>query len=400
MKGLHDYYMQQGFVPTFADFRSDSELAAYSAMRASVMRDRLRLPPRIFNGADVLEFGPDTGENALVFAEWGAQLTLVEPNEAAHGYIRDYFERFGRSPALKALHAEELLAYRDPARYDFIIAEGFMYAIKPTRAWLDAFRRLLRDDGMFIISFYERHGAMYELALKALHAMHRRRTGLDAQAAAHQLYDDKWDSIPHTRPFSSWVMDVLEQPFVRRAYFIDAAEFVTESLAAGFDMYSAHPRYDDVLGVDWHKRVVPSEVRAERSRVHIAKSVLSFLTGRTLYIGERERAREVTALADRLTAAIDSLVDADDAVAIRTAAGSLEGLAEFTKASWVTGEAADRTLAAETFASFAAAFRLAAEPGEGLIRHTSTDPRFIAEWGIPNHFAVGRALADEPPDLK
>jgi hypothetical protein len=241
---------------------------------------------------------------------------------------------------------------------------------------------------------------MYELALKALQAMHRRRTGLDAQASAHKLYDNKWDSIPHTRPFSSWVMDVLEQPFVRRAYFIDAAEFVSESLAAGFDIYSAHPRYDDVLAVDWHKRVLTAAQRAERSRAHIARSVLSFLTGRTLYIGELERAQEVTVIADRLTAAIDQLIDADNAAAVRTVSESFLWLAGLVDSGWVVGESSDRSLAAETFASFAAAFRLAAEPGEGLAKHTSTDTRFIAEWGIPNHFAVGRALPGSPESLK
>ena len=91
MPGLYEYYRGQQLLPTFADFQGAPEVERYAAQRAAVLRDRAGLLPAMFNGAEILEFGPDSGENALVFAMWGAQLTLVEPNERAHETIRAYF---------------------------------------------------------------------------------------------------------------------------------------------------------------------------------------------------------------------------------------------------------------------------------------------------------------------
>ena len=54
-----------------------------------------------------------------------------------------------------------------------VVAEGFIYTVQPTRAWLAAFGRLLRPGGMFFVTYYERCGAIFELALRALHRAYR-----------------------------------------------------------------------------------------------------------------------------------------------------------------------------------------------------------------------------------
>ena len=395
MQGLYEYYRGQQLLPTFADFQGASEVERYAAQRAAVLRDRAGLPAAMFNGAEVLEFGPDSGENALVFAMWGAQLTLVEPNERAHATIRAYFERFGRGGSLRALTSAHVLDYTDPLRYDMVVAEGFIYTVQPTRAWLAAFHRLLRADGFFLVTYYERCGAIFELALRALHRMYRRLTGLDAGASARALYAAKWDAIPHTRHFDSWVMDVLENPFVRAATFIDARTLVDDMAASGFDLYASYPHYDDVLAVDWHKRVLRVDERVARAHTHIERSTLSFLAGRKLFIGDLTRAAAVARDATALLDDIDALIEADDAAASGRAVTVLDSLAASVHDSSIVADSpADRRAAAEAFASFAHAFRLAANgDAAGLAAHTQNDPAFIANWGLPVHLAVGRALA-------
>ena len=394
MPGLYEYYRGQQLLPTFADFQAAPELERYAAQRAAVLRDRAGLPAAMFHGAEILEFGPDSGENALVFAMWGAQLTLVEPNERAHATIRAYFERFGRGASLRGISSAHVLDYEDPARYDLVVAEGFIYTVQPTRAWLAAFHRLLRADGLFFITYYERCGAIFELALRALQRAHQRLTGLDAEASAQRLYAAKWDAIPHTRRFESWVMDVLENPFVRAATFLDARTLVDDMAAGGFDLYSSYPHYGDVLAMEWHKREPSVEERASRARAHIERSTLSFLSGRKLYIGDAARAAAVAQDASGLVADIDALIDGDDTHASGRVIAALDGLAAAVHdVSIVADSRAERRAAAEAFASFAHAFRLAASGDAGaLVRHTQTDAAFIANWGQPVHLAVGRAL--------
>jgi hypothetical protein len=394
VQGLYEYYRGQQLLPTFADFQAAPELERYAAQRAAVLRDRAGLPTALFNGAEVLEFGPDSGENALVFAMWGAHLTLVEPNERAHETIRAYFERFGRGASLRSLSSENVLDYEDPARYDFVVAEGFIYTIQPTRAWLAAFHRLLRADGMFFITYYERCGAMFELALRALHRAHQRLTGLDAEASARRLYAAKWDAIPHTRRFESWVMDVLENPFVRAATFLDARTLVDDMAASGFDLYASYPHYGDVLAMDWHKRESTVLERTVRARAHIERSTLSFLSGRKLYIGDAARAEAIAQDARELVADIDATIDGDDTRAIQRAIAALDWLTTAVdEPSIVADDLAERRAASDAFASFAHAFRLAASgDAAGLVQHAQTDAAFIANWGQPVHLAVGRAL--------
>lgn len=394
MKALYEYYRGQTLLPTFANLQGAPEVERYAAARAAVLRDRAGLLPAVFNGADVLEFGPDSGENALVFALWGAHLTLVEPNERAHATIRSYFERFGLGESLRGISSRDVLEYTDSRRYDMVVAEGFIYTVKPTQAWLAAFHRLLHPGGLFLITYYERSGCLFELSLRALHAMLRRRTGLDATASARRLYSAKWDSIPHNRAFDSWVMDVLENPFLRAPMFIDARTFVDGCTATGFDLYASHPQYGDPLAMDWHKRVLTIEERAARARLHIERSTLSFLAGRKLYIGDGARAAAIARQVSRLMDDIDALVEADDAQRSARVIAALEDLAtSVDDPSIIADGSADRRAAAAAFASFAQAFRHAAG-GEvkALAAHTQSDAAFITSWGVPVHVAVGRAL--------
>ena len=109
---LFQYYERQDILPTFGNFKSPAELDAYAAQRRALFSDKLLLPPRLFREADVLEFGPDSGENAMVFAGWGARLTLAEPNNHAHAKIRAYFDDFGLADSLKELVSADVEGFQ------------------------------------------------------------------------------------------------------------------------------------------------------------------------------------------------------------------------------------------------------------------------------------------------
>ena len=393
MRDLYQYYREQPILPTFANLREPADLLRYAELRAAVLRDRAGLPAAMFAGKDVLEFGPDSGENALVFAEWGARLTLVEPNERAHPTIRAYFDRFGLSGSLRDFSSADVLSFQSDRRFDLIVAEGFIYTVKPTAAWLERFRRLLRPNGMFVITYCEQLGGLIEIAFGALQRAYRKATGSDALTAARTLFMAKWDTIPHTRAFESWVMDVIENPFIGATAFLDARTLVDELVANGFDLYASHPHYDDVLGVEWLKRVMGPAERAARARAHIQRSVLSFLAGAKLYIVEPQVAIQVDAIGRRLVADVDALRNSngDTGVAERASAGFTQLASLAREVELVVDAAADRCAAAELFDSWARAFALvAANDADGLAAHTNGDRAFLTGWGLPVHLAVGR----------
>jgi hypothetical protein len=390
---LFQYYERQDVLPTFGNFASPDDLDRYAQGRVRLFRDRLQLPPRIFREADLLEFGPDSGENAMVFGQWGANLTLAEPNSRALGQIRSYFERFNLGGRLRQLISADVAGFCSDQKFDVIDAEGFIYTIQPTEAWLSIFASLMRPDGYGIISYYERYGGLFELTLKAIHAAVKVLSGKPATESAELVFRAKWDSIPHTRSFASWVMDVMENPFVRIGYFLDASKLVRLVHGQGFATHSSWPVYADPLLINWHKADIPDDVLVERSVRHLERSRLSFASGRKMYLaGDAKAVDQVAGRLDRLVADADALIDEPFGDRLQAFIEGLGALAEQIRHMPIVADD-DGAVAAycATLTSVCEIFTLIGKKDlQGLQALTGSDPVFIAEWGMPTHFLVMR----------
>lgn len=390
---LFNYYERQDVLPTFGNFKSSAELEAYAGQRRELFSDKLVLPPRLFRNAEVLEFGPDSGENALVFAGWGANMTLAEPNRHAHPKIQAYFAHFGLTERLRELALADVEGFRSDRRFDIIDAEGFIYTVQPTENWLGIFHGLLNPDGYAVVSYYERYGGFFELALKAIHAAAKALTGRPALETARLLFEAKWDSIPHTRSFESWLMDVLENPFVRHRYFLDAAALCRAAHEQGFDIHSAWPAYRDSLEIYWHKKVLPGDEKLRRAVRHLDRSRLSFLGGRKLYlVGKADAVEAISASIEALVLDVDALIDDPFGASLPRVVASLASLRETIRTTDVLADdAADIEAIIATLDSFHRIFgAIGRRDASAVTALTQTDPAFINSWGQPAHFLVVR----------
>jgi hypothetical protein len=394
---LFQYYSRQDVLPTFGNFKTLEELDRYASQRRELFLDKLVLPPRLFRDADVLELGPDSGENAMVFARWGARMTLAEPNIRAHATIRGYFTRFGIDDRLREVVSSDVEGFSSGDRFDIVDAEGFIYTIQPTMSWLRKFSELLNPDGYAIVSYYERHGGFFELALKAIHAAAKAITKLPALEAATNLFDAKWNSIPHTRSFESWLMDVLENPFVRYRYFIDAATLCTEADATGFDVHAAWPAYRDTLDVYWHKKIYSRDEKLRRTLQHLRRSQLSFLFGQKLYLaGKPDEIDFVTTLLEQLSLDVDASIDDPLGERVPRIVSNLVSLRKKLRAMEIlSDDAAAVDALGETLTSFSLIFdAIARGDVDGLTAMTQSSGPFISTWGLPAHFSVLRKRSD------
>jgi hypothetical protein len=397
---LFQYYERQDVLPTFGNFKSPTQLEAYVAQRRELFADKLMLPPRLFRDAEALEFGPDSGENAMVFAGWGARMTLAEPNRRAHAKIQAYFERFGLTDRLRGLALTDVEGFRSERRFDVIDAEGFIYTIQPSETWLRIFHQLLHPEGCAIVSYYERYGGFFELALKAIHAAGKALTGRGPLETAKLLFGAKWNSIPHTRAFESWLMDVLENPFVRYRTFIEAGELCRAADGLGFDLHSAWPAYRDALDIYWHKKVHSRQEVQRRTSQHLRRSRLSFLGGRKLYlVGEEAAVDAICSLIERLVRDIDRLIDEPFGDSLMQVISALASLRDILRTTGIfTDDKADIEAFTETIDSF---FRIFSAVGrrdaDGLAALTQSDQAFIDAWGQPAHFLVLRKRPDLSP---
>lgn len=393
---LYGYYQQQDVLPTHGAFKSAADLAPHEHHRRRLFTDKLKLPPALFRGARMLEFGPDAGENSLVFAQWGADCTLAEPNPKAHPVIREYFRRFGLEPKLRALETWDVKNFPEPAtdaeRFDLVDAEGFIYTIQPTELWVQKCARLTRPGGMVVLFYYEACGGFLELMLRVVQARHRALTGLDAVASARALFQTKWDSIPHKRRLESWTMDVLENPFVRLKYFLDPATLCEQMAAAGLWHYSSWPTYDGGLDVHWFKRELPGAERLRQQRDFIRRSRLSHVFGRKHFLSQAEDDFEPRLLA--LLAGVDGLIDQFSPARAEQLATELSVLESGLHAAAPMAVPADTERSLQTVASLRELLRLQAAGDAGAIAHfCNQDRAFLEAWGMPSHFAVFRRAA-------
>ena len=390
---LFNYYERQDVLPTFGNFKSSAELEAYANQRRELFSDKLALPPRLFGAAEVLEFGPDSGENALVFAGWGANMTLAEPNRHAHPKIEAYFAHFGRTERLRGLALADVEGFHSDRRFDIIDAEGFIYTVQPSAKWLGIFYRLLNPDGYAVVSYYERYGGFFELALKAIHAAGKALTGRAALETAKLLFEAKWNSIPHTRSFESWLMDVLENPFVRHRYFLDAAALCTAAHEQGFDIHSAWPAYRDSLDIYWHKKVLSGDEKLHRATRHLDRSRLSFLGGRKLYlVGKADAVQAISASIEALVLDVDGMIDDPFGDSLPRVVAGLASLRETIRtADVLADDAADIEAIIATLDSFHRIFGAIGRRDMSTVTAlTQSDPAFINTWGQPAHFLVVR----------
>ncbi len=392
---VYEYYIEQEVLPTYGGFRSRKELEAYEKQRREIFTDKLFLPKSLFKDARLIEFGPDAGENSLVFGLWGARCTLVEPNIKAHQVIRQYFRQFGLSDKLVRLDHSDMEAFSRRAaseeNFDVIDAEGFMNTVRPRSLWIELFGRLLNSDGFVILFDTEAFGSFMELMLKVIHARVREVTGMKSLEVARKLFTTKWNSIPHKRSMESWVMDVLENPFVRLRYFFEPQSLCKEMYEGGFYLYSSWPPYKDGLHVRWFKKALTAEEQLAMQSEFIARSRLSHIFGRKHFLLNADTSVEKTL--SGLLNLCDRMIDRFDTEGAMQCIDHLSAVAKLVSSDAVVADAQDKVHTLQLIQSLQSILHLLVR-GEvsDLIVLCNSDEAFIRTWGLVSHFAIFRKL--------
>lgn len=92
-----------------------------------LFRDHLQFPPRMFNGAKVLEFGGGTGERSLLYNEWGAHLTVIEMNPLAVARAQHLFRTLGNSSVPFTFINASLFEAEIDESFDIVACNGVLH---------------------------------------------------------------------------------------------------------------------------------------------------------------------------------------------------------------------------------------------------------------------------------
>lgn len=393
-ESLHAYYRDQSILPTFAALQTRNELQAFADKRELMFLENLQIPSRLFQNARVLEVGPDSGENALVFAQWGSRLTLVEPNARAWGVIQNYLDHFKLGDCIEHFAKMSLEEFSSRNKFDFIVAEGFIFTIRPEHRWINSFKKLSKPGGYLILTQSESSGMLFDLLWRAVHVRIKRLTGLNSSEAARLLFLKKWNSIPHTRSFESWVMDMLNNPFARLKYCYDARWFYTFLERNGFSMYSSWPCYQDALSMSWHKRRIDRWEKISRNLAYLSRSRLSFALGCKSFVrtDSTAKVREINHWIDVLVSSIDGLIKSFNRPAVAKALIHAERLADFVRKGGTLEE--DQTAlvsSGEVLSGLLSLLKaMRGEDANRIIEICNNNKALLHSWGVPHHLYVFR----------
>ncbi len=294
MRNVVDYYRRTGFNPVPLDLGEEAVRRAHVGRRVHLYQDHLHIPLGWLAGREVIEFGCNTGENALVLAAYGARLTLVEPQPEACERLLRLFERFGLKDRITVCTTDNAETYVPDRLYDFVIAEGFLSMMPDGLAVLRRVLRCVAPGGIGVVSFNDLHGCLLEFVRMAMLRRILDGEGIEdpasdeALAAARKAFAEDFDALPGGRPLEAWWRDNFLNPYVRASYCWTWPGFLAASTDAGCFCHGTSPPWLPTGPLAWYKQVASPEERRRFVLGQWRSRFAYFLTGSSEAVGGDE----------------------------------------------------------------------------------------------------------------
>jgi protein-L-isoaspartate O-methyltransferase len=261
------FYQQTLLNPGEISLETDQAWRTQVAKRVNLYQNHLHIPLAFLRDRSVLEFGCASGENALVLADAGANLTLVEPNELLHPRLRDLFARFGLHNRLVRLCSDGVGEFQSPTPYDLVLAEGFLFALPNRDAMVAKLAGLLARGGFGVISFNDRYGMLIEATKRLIWRRACDLAGVSdlggeqSLEVARSLYGESYAKSNASRAFYTWWKDNLVSPFLTSPYLWSFPELLPIVEAAGCEFYASSPQWTSLDRFSWYKNVLDTQTR-------------------------------------------------------------------------------------------------------------------------------------------
>lgn len=325
ISSLLEYYQQNCFNPVPISLEDRASWETHFAKRRNLYESHLGIPLSLLGERSVLEFGCNSGENALVLACVGAKLSLVEPNNQVLPQLQLLFQKFGLEKQVIALSQEEIGEFVSNSLYDLVLAEGFLFTLPNRDEMAQKIGNLLKPGGFGIISFNDRYGCFLEMTRRMLLWRAYQIQGIelkDIQSAValeigRKFYQEDFVRISASRPFEAWWKDTLINPFLMSKYHWSYSEVLSQVEQVGCEFYSSSPKWTTYEYFNWYKKTSSRDENRQNFQDNYKRVFPFFLTGLSPNAGEwsvanseliNEVAQLVAKLADfDLNSAIESI---------------------------------------------------------------------------------------------
>ena len=222
----------------FSD-KTEKDYEAYKANAAYLYRDLLKVPPQMFSGRSLIDFGAGTGENTVYLANWGAKCTLVEMNDAAQSISKDVFRKYTDNYRDHRFVCSSIFDYEGPDKYDVVHCRGVLSHTANKEGAFSRIASFLKPGGYLIFGDPNKAGGFQNMLQRYI--IYKFATTTDEMVTVSELLfkddiDRSQKAINRTRRaiiFDRWVVQSQDDASVGEVLrWFDENDLV---------LYSSHP---------------------------------------------------------------------------------------------------------------------------------------------------------------
>jgi SAM-dependent methyltransferase len=245
-----DFYSKHGIIPTRQDI---SNLRRHCDRRQALYR-HLGLPPGVFHGASVLEFGPGSGHNAVGTGRLGPRrYLLVDGNPPSLASTNRLLRH--HCPGLKfELKHSSIMAFRSDEKFDVVLCEAVIPTQKNPPAFFRHVARFVRPGGVFVYTCMDAISLLADMLRRWL-AWNLVRNVQDFDAKVARLvefFQPDIAALPGmSRRPEDWVIDQILHPWTGPLFSIPES---LGALGARGTVLGSSPRF--LTDWRWYKNIV------------------------------------------------------------------------------------------------------------------------------------------------
>jgi len=237
------FYNHIGFAPTRQQKSSDNTL---SARRAFLYRT-LGIPNIAVQDADIIEFGPGSGENSDILISLAPRsYKFVDGSDAVLTNLQDRLTTAASSSTVVPqfmFSASNILDYEDDALYDLVICEGVLPMQMKPREMATHVLSFVRPGGAVILTCFDSVSAFSEIARRYVASSIFEDLEY-SEELVRQLVDFFTPDFTHlpgmTRRPEDWVLDSIINPWLGNFFSLqDALELAND----GYALLGTSPRF-------------------------------------------------------------------------------------------------------------------------------------------------------------
>lgn len=207
-----------------------------------IYREHFKFPSKMFDGAELIDFGAGTGENTIYLANWGAKCTLVEMNDKAQNISKLVFSKYAKNKEDHTFIHSSIFDYspNNGKKYDIVHCRGVLSHTADKEGAFKKIATFVKPGGFLIFGDPNKAGGFQNM-LERFAVYHFASTPDEMVDVCETLFKEDIDrsekAIPRTRRaiiFDRWVIQSQDDPSV--------SEVVNWAQESGLRLYSCYPQ--------------------------------------------------------------------------------------------------------------------------------------------------------------